>query len=923
MTAHGQLGPGTIVSGAYRIVRPLSEGGMGAVFVAEHVTTRKQRALKVMHGELLGDPQLRDRFIQEAQVGGRIESEHVVEVVDAGFDEALRTPWLAMELLEGESLYDKLERGAVPPAETNDLLQQLCHALGAAHRAGIVHRDLKPENVFISRSRRVGAPFAVKVLDFGIAKVVAEAKATRMATAAIGTPLWMAPEQTEASNRIVPATDVWAIGLLAFRMLTGKYYWIEAYRCPNNVGVILTEMLVKPIVAPSHRAAELGVAHLVPAGFDAWFMRAVDRDPNHRHVDANEAYATLAPLLGGPPTRHSPQTPQSDANATQGWNSGGYSPMSPPVSPYPQHGTQPSGQTPPQYAPPYTPQPPQQQYGHQPSYPQQQASGTMVFPDAHAHSPPPPHAHGGTSGTMVGAMPPHVQVTSQPPLVSPAFGIPARSATPEPSHSPSTPQQMGAAIPMNTGPTQRSSKPGSKTGGGSFAIGLGSVLVVGALIIGAIKLFGGSHTDPVAASESAGSTAPAPKALNKWIRVDPPKKGWYLGVDADTASPLVRGFRPARKIAAPFTPYEIQQHEVTWAELDAFLEGEKADGKASKLVKPTDAPKEGKDRATIPVTGVAWQTAVAYCKSIGGNLPTEEQWEYAARGKEHRKYAWGSESLDLKRTHAFASGSKAAIVPVMTSDQDHTPGDDPIFDLMGNAQEWTLDVYQDDLPDQDEGWTQSGGVTFRGVRGLPLLASPEPSLLAMMTAAYREPVCATGGCAPGGKGSGEAVTFLRTGFSSVPTDEAAPSRAAFGKAVAEAKPDLGTCAEKATDERGYLMKVEYKLPLKANPICRASDGYDDPIECCNGKTCPHAPHRLIRFDPAKLTVSGASEAGFVESAATTCAKPILEKKLATLKWPDAADEWTATIWIHRLEPKLPKTFASIGFRCVRPIAKGQ
>jgi len=251
MNVLGQLGPGTIVSGHFRIVRALNEGGMGAVFVAEHVTTLKQRALKVMRGELLGDPSLRERFVQEAQIGGRIESEHVVEVVDAGFDDHLRMPWIAMELLEGESLAERVARGPVPAAEMYALLQQLCHGLAAAHRVGIVHRDLKPENVFVARARRVGAPFTVKVLDLGIAKVVAEAKATRMATAAIGTPLWMAPEQTELSNRIGPPTDVWALGLIAFRMLTGRYYWHEAYRNANNVTAILTEMLVTPLVSAS------------------------------------------------------------------------------------------------------------------------------------------------------------------------------------------------------------------------------------------------------------------------------------------------------------------------------------------------------------------------------------------------------------------------------------------------------------------------------------------------------------------------------------------------------------------------------------------------------------------------------------------------------------------------------------------------
>jgi len=812
MTAHGQLGPGTILSGAYRIIRPLSEGGMGAVFVVEHVTTRKPRALKIMHSELLGDPQLRERFVQEAQIGSRVDSEHVVEVVDAGFDEQLRVPWIAMELLEGESLHDRLERGPLPPAEMFEVFQQLCHALAAAHRVGIVHRDLKPENIFIARARRVGAPFTVKVLDFGIAKVVAEAKRTRMATAAIGTPLWMAPEQTELGNQIQPATDVWALGLIAFRMLTGRYYWVEAYRNAHNVTAILTEMLVTPLVAASQRATELGAGHLVPPGFDAWFAYAVDRDPARRYPDAAQAFAALAPLL-------QPQTT-------------------------------------------YTP------------------AGTMIYGNA-------------PSG----------------PIHSPAFGVPHYSQPPL-----LTPAGTPAGVAMGTPPPPRARK---KSGATAFLIGLGSVVAVGAIAVFAIHHF---QSSPVVTEKTEkDQEKPKPKVDNKWVLVKGVKKGVTLGLEKDNESPLVRGFRPARKVAPPFADFEMQQHEVTWAELDAFLASEKG----HKVPKPGDIPGDDKKRDQLPATGVAWSTAVAYCKSIGGNLPTEEQWELAARGKELRKFAWGDEGIDVHRTRVFA-GKKATVMPVMTMEQDKTPGDDPIFDLMGNAQEWTLDVYQEDFPEQDEGWAQSGGVTFRGVRGLPLAESIEPSLMSTMSAAYREPACATGSCAPPSKGSSNDPVFLiRTAFSTPTPAEGGPARPVLGKTLGDLKTDLQACAEKSDDENGYLLKIEYALPLKKFPICRASDNYDDPMECCTGKVCDHAPHRLIKYDAAKVTVSNPADGAVPSSTgpAGVCGKSAVEKKLTGLKWPEAQDDWVATVWVSRIERKPPKDFAYIGLRCVRAPAK--
>jgi serine/threonine protein kinase len=288
--------PGMTVGGDFRVVSPLGEGGMGALFVAEQISVGRRRALKVMHRELLGDGRLRERFIQEAKVGATIDSEHVVEVVAAGFDEELGVPWLAMELLEGSDLATAIAtRGPLSLSELDDVLEQLCHALAAAHRVGVVHRDLKPENVFLSRSRRSrGSSMVVRVLDFGIAKVVAEARETGASTAALGTPLFMAPEQTELTTTITPAADVWALGLIAFHALTGRHFWRACAGAPS-MSAILREVLVDRVPAASSRAAELGgETTRIPPGFDDWFQRCVARDPAARFTDAAVAYESFA-----------------------------------------------------------------------------------------------------------------------------------------------------------------------------------------------------------------------------------------------------------------------------------------------------------------------------------------------------------------------------------------------------------------------------------------------------------------------------------------------------------------------------------------------------------------------------------------------------------------------------------------------------
>jgi hypothetical protein len=293
------LEPGTVFASDFRIVRPLDAGGMGSIFVVEQLSTGNQRALKLMHPQLVADPKLRERFLQEARVGARIASDHVVQVIAAGVEPSQNVPWLAMELLAGEELDKRVKRdGPLPPREIAEIVKQLGHALSAAHAVGVVHRDLKPQNLFLCRPRVAGTAFVLKVLDFGIAKVVADAQTT--GTSGMGTPLWMAPEQTEARSHVGPGTDIWALGLVVFYLLTGQVYWASAVAPSTSVHAVLREMLMEPIVPPSRRAQDRGRAALVPPGFDAWFMRAVERDPARRYASVDEAVRDLLAVLEAP-----------------------------------------------------------------------------------------------------------------------------------------------------------------------------------------------------------------------------------------------------------------------------------------------------------------------------------------------------------------------------------------------------------------------------------------------------------------------------------------------------------------------------------------------------------------------------------------------------------------------------------------------
>ncbi|HET8725786.1 MAG TPA: serine/threonine-protein kinase [Anaeromyxobacteraceae bacterium] len=208
---------GTVVAGRYRLSAHLASGGMAAVYVAEDTRTRHDVALKVLRPDLSRSPEVVRRFLCEGSIAGLVRHENVVRVLDHGGEEG-RTCFIAMELLEGEGLFDRLRRrGALPPAEAIGILLQVCAGLQAAHEQGVIHRDLKPENVFLHGGS--GEAPVAKILDFGVAGG-ANGEGVE-AGMVVGTPDYLSPEQ--AFGRAVDArSDVYSLGLVAWRMLAGR-----------------------------------------------------------------------------------------------------------------------------------------------------------------------------------------------------------------------------------------------------------------------------------------------------------------------------------------------------------------------------------------------------------------------------------------------------------------------------------------------------------------------------------------------------------------------------------------------------------------------------------------------------------------------------------------------------------------------------
>ncbi|MDC3954159.1 serine/threonine protein kinase [Polyangium jinanense] len=286
--------PGTVIADRYRVVRQLGRGGMGSVFLVEHVHTDEQLALKILHSAVISDAVALERFRREARTPARINSDHVVRVTDADVAANLNgAPFLVMEYLRGEDLDQRIERlGPLPPTDVVLYLRQAARALDKAHALGIVHRDLKPENLFLT-TREDGTP-CIKILDFGIAKLTGEASRELVRAAAtttgqiFGTPLFMSPEQAKGeSSKICGQTDVWALGLIAHRLLTGRDIWTA-----ETITHLIAQIAYEPMPIPSEHGAPFG------HDYDDWFAVCCARDVKVRYASAGEAVTALAKSLG-------------------------------------------------------------------------------------------------------------------------------------------------------------------------------------------------------------------------------------------------------------------------------------------------------------------------------------------------------------------------------------------------------------------------------------------------------------------------------------------------------------------------------------------------------------------------------------------------------------------------------------------------
>jgi serine/threonine protein kinase len=288
----------------YQILAFLSQGGQAAVYEAQDRLTNTRVALKLIDSYRDSEPEAHSYLMKEAQIGRRLACEHIVHILDAGTDPETGVSYLSMELLQGTDLEQLVTRsGPLAAADVTEYLRQAAVGLDYAHgcpNSGhaappIVHRDLKPANLFLTR-RADGSPL-LKILDFGVAKVLESN--TIPSVALRGTPLYMSAEQV-AGVSVTPAADIWALGLIAFFLLTGKRYWDAGQLTSCNLPSLLREISAGASEPPSRRAIGLGYGRRLPPQFDEWFLRCVHRNPERRFSTAGQAIDALAVALRSP-----------------------------------------------------------------------------------------------------------------------------------------------------------------------------------------------------------------------------------------------------------------------------------------------------------------------------------------------------------------------------------------------------------------------------------------------------------------------------------------------------------------------------------------------------------------------------------------------------------------------------------------------
>ncbi|MBM4357195.1 MAG: SUMF1/EgtB/PvdO family nonheme iron enzyme [Deltaproteobacteria bacterium] len=619
------LAPGMLVSPNIRLERELGHGGMGSVWSASHLTLETRVAVKFIATELLEQsPDAVARFLREGRAVARIRSPHVVQVFDLG-TLGDGTPYIVMELLDGESLGDLLERigRILSPSEALPILEQVGKALEHAHAAGIVHRDIKPANVFLTRS---GHDLVVKVLDFGIAKQTAlpQVSASTATGTLMGTPEYMSPEQVVSAKDVDFRADLWAFAVVAYELLVGTVPF-----CGETLGALIVAITRHAYTPPGMRVPA------IPRELDAWFARAFAPNLNARFASAKEMTSSLAQACDSV------------------------------------------------------------------------VGSRRAFPDTLPFGALAPPARDGV-GTTVPAAPPAAMLRAGPPALGlqrlvdsesfiqdaappPTAPVPVRLspgvASPAAPSSPAAPPTFSGAATTLSGASAR--KPLSIV----LGVSLLALLGAGAGVAFGLRASDGSTTSRGQSVTTTSSAMPMVSGLATSASAEVPggaaivpvPPGEYTIGCSPTDHRCFDDERPPYRVN--LSAFGILVHEVTAEEYDACVLngrcGEPGQGDACTWRKP------GRER--MPITCVTQQDARDYCAWKGLVLPTEAQWEVAARGRSGGDFPWAGDAIDCSRAAVdHGCGTKG---PLIVGSRPADASWVGARDMAGNVREWTASQY--------------------------------------------------------------------------------------------------------------------------------------------------------------------------------------------------------------------------------------
>ncbi|MBK8258798.1 MAG: protein kinase [Polyangiaceae bacterium] len=289
---------GTILNEKYRIERELGQGGMGAVYIAEDLKSHDRVAVKVIHAHLSARlPDLEQRFEREARAASAVDTEHIARCLDAGIDASTKQPFMVLELLVGDD-FDRVLRsiGPVEPSLALRVTAQAALGLAAAHKANIVHRDIKPANLFLASKPTSVGERVVKILDFGVAKVIDDPNEksaghdglTRTGSL-LGSPLYMSPEQARSVKTVDGRTDIWSLGVVLYKALAGR----TPYEHVSGLGDLVLALWNEP--PPPVQQFASWVQPEIAALVD----RMLRADPTERFQTMDEVHSAVVSLLGG------------------------------------------------------------------------------------------------------------------------------------------------------------------------------------------------------------------------------------------------------------------------------------------------------------------------------------------------------------------------------------------------------------------------------------------------------------------------------------------------------------------------------------------------------------------------------------------------------------------------------------------------